>query len=110
VSDDVGAVLVLSVDQPRPASILTALIKAWEEQKPSLAMPAYRGRRGHPVLADGALLSELRAVTEEGLGLREVTERHRDETLVIEIDNPTVNLDLNTPADYEAAIRTYASG
>jgi len=109
VADGVEAVLVLSVDQPRPESVLTALVDAWRDGRPLLAMPAYRGRRGHPVLADGALLAELRLVTEEGLGLREVTERHRDETAVIEIDNPVVNLDLNTPADYATAFRTYAS-
>jgi molybdenum cofactor cytidylyltransferase len=110
VADGVEAVLVLSVDQPRPAAVLRALVEAWRERRPALALPAYNGHRGHPVLAHGRLLGELRSVNEETLGLRAVTERHREETEVIQIDDPVVNLDLNTPSDYAAAIATYASG
>jgi molybdenum cofactor cytidylyltransferase len=103
LDEDVSAVLILGVDQPRPASVSRALVDRWGETGALLVMPAYLGRRGHPVLADGSLLPELRRVTEADLGLRAVTERHAASTDLVAIENESVILDLNTPADYETA-------
>jgi molybdenum cofactor cytidylyltransferase len=103
VADDVAAVLILGVDQPRPAAVSHALIARWQETKALLVIPSYGGRRGHPVLADGSLLAELRSVTEEELGLRAVTERHLKSTELVILQDQTISLDLNTPADYQSA-------
>jgi molybdenum cofactor cytidylyltransferase len=108
--DDAGAVLVLSVDQPRPAWIARKLIESWRESGASLAIPSVARRRGHPLLVAGALLSELRGVTEAEMGLRAVTERHAHETLVVPIERAVVRFDLNTPADYESALASFEAG
>jgi CTP:molybdopterin cytidylyltransferase MocA len=65
---------------------------------------------GHPVLLDGSLLPELREVNEESLGLRGVIDRHLDTAAVEEVHNARINVDLNTPADYEAALASFNSG
>jgi molybdenum cofactor cytidylyltransferase len=101
--DDTGAVLILSVDQPRPAAIARALIERWQETGAPLVLPGFGERRGHPVLVDGSLLDELRNVTEAELGLRAVTERHGPEAEIVPIENMNLNVDLNTPADYTTA-------
>ena len=109
IRDDAGAVLVLAVDQPRPAAVTRRLIERWRESGALLVVPAAGGRRGHPVLVDGSLLAELRSVSEAELGLRAVTERHAASTELVEIEDASVNLDLNTPADYASAYAKFPS-
>ncbi len=102
---DVEGVLIASVDQPRPASMLSTLREAFLRELPAIALPAYEGRTGHPPLFAGALLSELLAVTEEREGLREVVSRHREELLSVTTDTPLTLTNLNTQDDYEAALK-----
>jgi molybdenum cofactor cytidylyltransferase len=107
IDDGAVAVIVLSVDQPRPGWIARRLIERWRERRAPLTVPVMAGRRGHPILVDGALLQELRSVTEAGLGLREVMERHRDATDQVPIDNASLSFDLNTPSDYQMALSSF---
>ena len=53
------------------------------------------------------LLPELKLISEENQGLREVFERHRAEITEVHFDDPMVRLDLNTPEAYESAYQTY---
>jgi len=110
VSDDAGAVLVLSVDQPRPASLSRRLIERWRETGAPIVSPRFPRRFGHPVLVDGSLLGELRAVDEATLGLRAVIDRHAAEAEALPVEDDRVDVDLNTPADYEAALAAFARG
>lgn len=110
LADDSDAVLILSVDQPRPAWIARRLIDAWRASTAALAMPSVGGRRGHPLLVSGALVPELRAVTESELGLRAVTERYANDTHVVPIETPIIRFDLNTPADYDSARESFEAG
>ena len=110
IADDVEAVLILNVDQPRPAWISAHLLADWQIERPPLAMPVYEGRRGHPVLVRGDLLPELRSVDDASLGLRAVTERHAGSTLLVPVDSPIVHLDVNTPAEYEQALALLGLG
>ena len=105
VPAEATGVLVISVDQPRPATLLRRLREAFEEAHPVMAVPAYRGSAGHPPLFSAFLVPELLAVTEERQGLREVVTRHRHERLLVESDTPLALTNLNTQADYEEALR-----
>jgi molybdenum cofactor cytidylyltransferase len=110
LSEDTEAVLVLSVDQPRPAWISRRLIDRWRTDKPAVVSPRFAHGFGHPILLDGSLLPELRAVDEATLGLRAVIDRHADAAVSVAIAVESINVDLNTPADYEAALTSYESG
>jgi hypothetical protein len=44
------------------------------------------------------------------MGLRAVIDRHLDEAVSIEVASQAVDVDLNTPADYEAALASYLRG
>jgi hypothetical protein len=61
-------------------------------------------------LLDGSLLPELREVSDETLGLRAVIDRHVDQAESAAIANNALQADLNTPADYEAALAAYERG
>ena len=108
VPDDAGAVLVASVDQPCRASTVEALIAAWRTSEALIVVPRHDGRNGHPVLIDSALRAELGAVQEASEGLRAVRAAHREATRFVDVDDPRVTLNLNTPAAYEAARATLA--
>jgi molybdenum cofactor cytidylyltransferase len=110
VDDATEAILILSVDQPRPAWLAKALIERWREDRSLVVSPRFERGYGHPILLDGSLLPELRAVDEATLGLRAVIDRHVDGAVSVDIENAAVDVDLNTPADYEAAAAAYARG
>ena len=105
VPAEAAGVLVISVDQPRPANLLRRLREAFEAARPPMAVPAYHGGAGHPPLFSTALLPELLAITEERQGLREVVARHRQRRLLVEVDTPLALSNINTEADYEEALR-----
>ena len=110
LSNDVDAVLILNVDQPRPAWVSRLVLDRWRETQAPIVSPRFAGRSGHPVLVDGALVQELRAVDESTLGLRAITRRHAAQAVEVSIDNAAPNADLNTPADYEAALAAFLAG
>ena len=72
-----------------------------------MAVPVHSARRGHPVVLDGQLLPELRAVSEESQGLRALLARHGDDVLDVPFESPLVLLDINTPEQYEVAKAVY---
>jgi molybdenum cofactor cytidylyltransferase len=108
--DDTEALFILSVDQPRPAWLAQRLVERWRETRAPIVSLKFPRRFGHPVLVAGALLPELRAVDEASQGLRAVVQRHAGEAIVVTIDNAALDVDLNTPADYEAALAAYERG
>jgi len=94
-------VVVISVDQPRPAAVTRRLLT---EHTSGITVPSHGGRRGHPVVLDGALLPELREVDEATHGLRAVLARHAAEVREVPFHSAIVLLNLNTPEDYQQAI------
>jgi molybdenum cofactor cytidylyltransferase len=107
---DADAILILSVDQPRPAWLSQLLIEHWRQTQAVVVSPRFPRRFGHPVLVAGALLPELRAVTEETLGLRAVIDRHLADADSFPVDNDRIDVDLNTPTDYETALASFEAG
>ena len=108
--DDAAAVVVASVDTPLRSATVGALIEAWRDRADpgAIIVPRHAGRNGHPSLFGGSLLPELRAVREESQGLRAVRRAHADATAFLDVDDPLVTLNLNTPQAYESARRAYA--
>ncbi len=110
LGNDTEAVLILSVDQPRPSWLARRLIEQWRETRAPVVSPRFEKGFGHPILLDGALVPELREVDEATLGLRAVIDRHVGRAVAVTVTNSHVDVDLNTPADYEAAIASYLRG
>jgi molybdenum cofactor cytidylyltransferase len=116
--DDAGPIVVLSVDQPRPAKIMATLLAAAVAARKDVTLPLSDGRRGHPAVVSNALLPELRTATEEMKGLHGVIEHHGDSVHEVQFElyahesamaEPDFNalfvhVDINTPDDYESAL------
>lgn len=102
LSPDSDGVLLLGVDQPRPAALLNALVGEHEAANALITLPAYKGRRGHPPIFDRRLFDELLHIEESTQGVRAVMLRHADDVNVVETDDPIAVLDLNSPDDVRA--------
>ena len=98
--DDVDAVLIQSVDQPTTSDVLTRLFETIALNT-DVAVPTFHGRRGHPVCFAGALLAELRAVSEQDQGLRALVRRHT--VTEVPVEDESIIWNLNDPAAYAAA-------
>ncbi len=82
------------------------IIEAYRHARPPAVVPAFGGRRGHPVLWDEALFAELEtSANATRHGARAVLKAHEDELAVVAVDDPAVLDDVNTPADYERLVR-----
>jgi len=105
ITSNPGAILLLAVDQPRPASLIRSLIEAHRHAHATITLPVHEGRRGHPLIFDRALLPELMAIDEASLGVRAVVERHASAINAVPVTDPMACLDLNTPDDVERGRR-----
>ncbi len=110
VDPEAEGVLLLAVDQPRPSNLIALVVREHRESGALITHPAHEGRGGHPILFSISLLPELLEITEEGEGVREVMERHKDETTRVPVASPVARLDLNTRKDYERALETFGGG
>ena len=70
-----------------------------------ITIPTYQGKGGHPIIVSRSLYSELIAIDEKTQGMRAVTERHRNATQRIELAAAELLWDVNTPEQYQAALR-----
>ena len=109
VSPDAEGILLLAVDQPRPAEIISTVIDAHLHSGALITSPRYRGHGGHPLIFSHLLRGELGAISEEGQGIREVLQAHADEVNEVECDDPVVRLDLNSLKAYEEARARYGA-
>lgn len=109
IPNHADAVLVLAVDQPRPAGLIRRLRQAHETSDALITVPSFGGRYGHPTIFSRELFPEMRNIREETLGLRAVRHRHRERTQVIETATRVPLIDINTPEEYQDALALFAS-
>ena len=108
VPDGVHSIVLLAVDQPRPAWVIERVLKVHTDFGAEVTSPGYDGHGGHPLVFDSSMRSELAAVTEEGEGVRAIFKRPDLNHHRIEFESAIVRLDINTPEAYEKALSTYA--
>ena len=92
----------------QPAT-LTRLIAAWDAQPGGTLYPCYQGRRGHPPLIAVDYIPEILLTTPSAV-LRELLARHAEDARDIEVADPGILVDLDTPDDYQESLRGDPSG
>ena len=97
-----GEILLVSpADLPALRSeTVAALVQRMEETGAPLAVPVYRGKRGHPLAIAPALIPEIETLDPD-VGLKQLRDRHEDLLLEMEVEDPGVVLDVDTPEEYE---------
>jgi molybdenum cofactor cytidylyltransferase len=104
VSDRSSGVLFIPCDQPRlDTATLDLLVDAYRRGRGSILVPAYRGRRGAPVLFDRKFFAELAAIAGDEGG-RQVLLRHPNEVVEVELHDDRPLHDFDTVEELEALV------
>lgn len=102
LDDSVTHVVWLPLDHPRVRpSTVTTLVQEAHEHGALVTLPLHEGRRGHPAVFARALFPELLDPRLEG-GARTVVHRHLGAARLVEVGDPGVLIDVDTPAEYRA--------
>lgn len=100
------SLLLLNVDQPRTADLIKRVLNAHNNGDALVTVPTWGGKGGHPIVLSATLLGELLEIREETLGVKELRIRHENRTQRVDLGDPQVALDMNTPEDYRKALET----
>jgi len=103
VPPDADGVLFTLVDHPAAsAATIGALLAPLDPSRRTLArVPRYRAKRGHPIWFSSQLIPEFLALPAEGPA-RDVVARHVDRTEYLDLEDPGIVSDIDSPEDYRA--------
>ncbi len=79
-----------------------AIVDSFDRTGKPIVIARHDGRRGHPVIFDRAVFGELLSAPEEE-GARHVVNADPSRVAYVDLDDPGINLDLDTPADLKRA-------
>jgi molybdenum cofactor cytidylyltransferase len=98
LADDADGYVVALADMPWIDPATTAAIAQALRRGASIVAPRYRGERGHPV---GFAAIHRGALMQLGgdEGARSILSRHRADLQLVDVDDPGVLRDVDTPAD-----------
>jgi molybdenum cofactor cytidylyltransferase len=103
VAIDADGVLVHLADHPTVrAETFRAAISAYGQGGHPIVIARYDGRRGHPVIFDRSVFNELLRAPESE-GARYVVNADPSRVSYVDVDDPGVILDLDTPEDLSRA-------
>ena len=106
----IDGVMVFLIDHPFVnRTLIDKLIKRYNKCGCSIVIPSYRRRRGHPIIFAESLFDELLNAPADR-GAVSVVRRHEREILHVEVDNPGVLIDIDTPEDYLKYVTLGAPG
>lgn len=103
-SDAISALIFLG-DQPGiPPGVTNSVIEAYSEELFGIVIPVYAHRRGHPLLVDMKYRKQVEQLDLEE-GLRSLRHHFPDDVLEVEVEEPGILVDIDTPADYKNATK-----
>ena len=106
---DVEGAVFLQADQPLVSpGLLRRLVERFEEGEARIVHPVAEGRRATPVLFHRALFPELAGVRGDKGG-RELIARHAAMVATVEVEDPALLMDVDTPEDYRRLSRLRSS-
>jgi molybdenum cofactor cytidylyltransferase len=104
--DETSGLLLCPVDHPLvSAELIAHLIEAFDSSGKLVVLPAYRGKRGHPLIFASALYPEILAASPE-VGARQVVWAHANGVLELATDEEGVVLNLNDRETLKRALET----
>ncbi|MSP14127.1 MAG: putative selenium-dependent hydroxylase accessory protein YqeC [Chloroflexi bacterium] len=104
-NSNVGAAFFMMADQPRVTpELLDRLVYHHQETLASAVIPGFQGRRGSPALVDRRLFDRM-LLLEGDEGARQIFRQIPQEVELLELSDPRPLLDIDTPEDYNTALR-----
>jgi len=105
---DLQHLAIVLGDQPHLSIETLRAVSEFAARHPQrICQPTHGGRRRHPVFLPSDLLPAL-AGSNAGT-LKEFLAPHAAEVSLIEVADPGLDFDIDTPADYEIALRRFAN-
>ena len=103
----VDAFVLALGDQPgiRPHTI-RLLTDAWLRARAAIVIPTFDGRRGHPLIISSRCIPEILSLA-PGQTLKSITARRDLDIVLVPVDDPAVRMDIDTPEDYQSAVRRW---
>lgn len=99
--------LLIPADHPVvDGDVLAALIGRWQQGDCDVLLPRHGGRRGHPTIFRWGLAHQLQDIPKDQ-GLNWLVRHNSERVAELEVESPTVLMDLDTPADYQALLELY---
>jgi len=104
-----SAVLVWPVDLPHVrVSTVERVLETYRRKAAPIVVPTFADARGHPVIWDYRLFSELLESPEATReGARAVLRAHERDVVTVPVDDPAVIDQVNKPEDYERLVREW---
>jgi molybdenum cofactor cytidylyltransferase len=94
------ATLICLGDQPQVEErSVRNICNKFRENKSSIVVPSYQMRRGHPWLIARKLWDEVLQMHAPE-SMRDFLNTHRYDIFYVELDTPSILMDLDTPSDY----------
>jgi molybdenum cofactor cytidylyltransferase len=104
VDDGARGIMLALADQPFVDSkTIDRLIQEFLNHDKGIAIPVYRGRRGHPIIFSTGYKGELSKLKGD-IGGRQIIKEHPDDILEVAVDAEGINIDINTPSDYNSLL------
>ncbi len=100
--DSAGAIVHLGDHPMVRVETFRAIVDSYNRTGKPIVVARHDGRRGHPVIFDRSLFGELMSAPEED-GARYVVNADASRVAYVDLDDPGINLDLDTPADLARA-------
>jgi molybdenum cofactor cytidylyltransferase len=98
------AMLVALVDHPFVASeTIRQMVQQWILHPNKIIRPRYDERMGHPVLIPARCADSILALPPEAT-LKTWMQEHVSDVLIVDVEDPGILMDLDTPADYQEAM------
>jgi molybdenum cofactor cytidylyltransferase len=107
VPPDADGVLFTLVDHPAAAAatieaLLSPLLGPMDSShRPLVRVPRYRAKRGHPIWFSRQLIPAFLALPADAPA-RDVVARYVDRTAYLDLDDPGIVADIDSPEDYRA--------
>lgn len=105
IPKQIDFVIVWPVDLPlvRKETIAT-LLTATQNQKNPITVPAYHGKKGHPVIYSAETITKILSMEPTQTG-KELFEYFEGRIAITNVEDPAVLIDIDTPEDYERHIK-----
>jgi molybdenum cofactor cytidylyltransferase len=97
-----GALVHLGDHPMIRASTFRAIVDSYDRVGKQIVIARHEGRRGHPLIFDRVVFSELFSAPEEE-GARYVVNADPSRVAYVDLDDAGINLDLDTPSDLKRA-------
>jgi molybdenum cofactor cytidylyltransferase len=108
--DETEGMILCPVDHPLvSANLVSQLIRQFDSSGKLIVLPAFRGKRGHPVVFRASLYNELLNAS-PNVGAREVVWAHPQEIEEVSTEEEGVILNLNDPEILKKAMGSGSAG